>query len=100
MRHSPTESTPITSNIHLLLAYGADLDVEVDRLRKQGQFVQHETRGTLKRIQLLCVNAAGAKDGAALAEVDQTVRQLAEVLRDLQEPTGYHPSHDQVIAIA
>src|SRR5438093_1212454 len=35
MRHPPTESTPITSSAHLLLAYVADLELEVDRLRKQ-----------------------------------------------------------------
>src|SRR5438105_11196167 len=58
MNHSPIGSTPITSNVHLLLAYVADLELEVDRLRKQGQFVQHEVRATLKRIHMLCTDAA------------------------------------------
>src|SRR5229473_221016 len=48
MLHSPKELTPSVSNIHLLLAYVADLELEVDRLRKQGQFVQHEVRESLK----------------------------------------------------
>ena len=101
MRHFPTESTPSTSNIQLLLAYVADLELEVDRLRKQGQFVQHEVRGTLKRVQLLCRDASGAGDAPPpLVEIEQAVKQLAAVLRDLQEPPGYHPAHDQVIAIA
>jgi signal transduction histidine kinase len=78
MRHSPTDSPPATSNVHLLLAYVADLDLEVDRLRKQGQFVRHEVHATLKRIQQLG----------------------AEVRRDLQEPSGYHPAHDHLVAIA
>ena len=48
MQHSLPESNPRTSNIQLLLAYVADLELEVDRLRKQGQFVQHEVLGALK----------------------------------------------------
>src|SRR3954464_7772527 len=93
-----TESTPITSNAPLLLAYVADLELEVDRLRKQGHFVRHETRGVLKRIQSLCVDAGG--DAPAMTEIGQAAGQLTEVLRDLQESPGYHPAHDQVVAVA
>jgi len=98
MVHSLTESLSGASNNHLLLAYVADLELEVDRLRKHGQFVHHEVRKTLKRMHRLCVDAAGAGD--VLSEIDQAAKQLAAVLRDLQEPPGYHPAHDQVIAIA
>jgi signal transduction histidine kinase len=97
MRLSLKGSPPSASSINLLLAYVADLELEVDRLRKQSQFVQHEARETLKRIQILCRDASGEK---ALPEIDQAIRQLAGVLRDSQEPPGYHPAHDQVIAIA
>jgi signal transduction histidine kinase len=100
MRHSSKGSPPPVSSINLLLAYVADLELEVDRLRKQGQFVQHEARETLKRIQIICRDAPAAKEPPPLAEIDQAVRQLAAVLRDLQEPPGYHPAHDQVVAIA
>ena len=86
------------SDAHLLLAYVADLELEVDRLRKQGQFLRHEARGTLKLIRGLCERPA---DGAApLTEVAAAVRDLAGVLDDLREPPGYHPAHDQVVAIA
>jgi signal transduction histidine kinase len=96
-----TESTPTTSNIHLLLAYVADLELEVDRLRRQGQFVQHEVRGILKRIQVLSADApAGERASPSLLEVNQAAKQLAAVLRDVHEPSGYHPAHDQVVAIA
>jgi signal transduction histidine kinase len=90
------ESTPRTSNVHLLLAYVADLELEVDRLRRQGQFVQHEVRTTLKRIQSLCAET----DKPVLSQIDDAARQMAVVLRDLQESPGYHPAHDQVIAVA
>jgi signal transduction histidine kinase len=80
------------------LAYVADLELEVDRLRKQGQFLRHEAREALKRILGLC---EGPATGAThLAEVASAARDLAEVLRDLHEPPGYHPAHDQVVAIA
>ncbi len=97
----PKESAPSVSNIHLLLAYVADLELEVDRLRKQSQFIQHEVQETLKRVHLLCTNPA--KPGKALdprAEIDQAATHLAAVIRDLQDPPGYHPAHDEVVAIA
>jgi len=101
MLHGAKSATPTTSNIQLLLAYVADLELEVDRLRKQGQFIQHESRGTLKRIQVLCTDAQERGDASpALKEIDQAAHQLAAILRELQEPPGYHPAHDQVIAIA
>ena len=101
IRHAPTESIPSVSNAHLLLAYVADLELEVDRLRKQARFVQHEVRETLKRIRLLCADASKAGNAPPpLSEIGQVSQHLAEVVRDLHEPPGYHPAHDQVIAIA
>lgn len=47
MEHMADPSAP---NIHRLLAYVADLELEVDRLRKQGQFVQHEV-GETRRLR-------------------------------------------------
>src|SRR5437763_11760175 len=99
MRQSPRGSLPSTSNIHLLLGYVADLELEVDRLRKQSQFVRHEVWETLKRVQQLCAQPAGDTP-PPLAEIGQAAADLAGVLRDVQEPPGYHPAHDQVIAIA
>jgi signal transduction histidine kinase len=79
----------------------ADLELEVDRLRKQAQFVHHEVGRALKQIQLLCTNTARADNASTpLAEIDQTARQLATALHELHEPSGYHPAHDQVVAIA
>lgn len=95
---APNPWIPTTTNLQLLLAYVTDLELEVDRLRRQSQFVQHEVRGTLRRIQALCTDKGEA--APRLADVGQATHQLAAVLRDLQEPLGYHPAHDQVIAIA
>src|SRR5947209_1397706 len=100
MRQLSGEGAPTTSNIQLLLAYVADLELEVDRLRKQAQFVQHEVRATLKQVRLLCEDGKTVTNAGTLGDVDRALGQLASVLRDLQEPPGYHPAHDQVIAVA
>ena len=101
MWHAPTESTPKGANIHLLLAYVADLELEVDRLRKQHQFVQHEVREKLHRIRHLCMDRSESGNvPSPLGEIGQATKSLLEVVRDLQEPPDYHPAHDQVIAIA
>jgi signal transduction histidine kinase len=79
---------------HRLLAYVADLELEVDRLRKQGGFIRHEVRDGLRRVERL---AAGPADPA---ELSAAVTDLAAVLDDLHDPPGYHPAHDQVVPIA
>ena len=79
---------------HLLLAYVADLELEVDRLRKQGQFLRHEVRDGLRRIERLTAGPA------APAELAAAARDLDAVLRDLDDTPGYHPAHDQVVAVA
>jgi signal transduction histidine kinase len=87
---------------HLLYSYVADLELEVDRLRKQGQFVHHESLEGLRRIQLLC-KAAATETGntlSPLAEIDQVAKETATLLHDFHDLPGYHPAHDQVIAIA
>ena len=86
--------SPAPPETHRLLAYVADLELEVDRLRKQAGFIRQEVRDGLRRIGRL---AAGP---AAPDEVAAAVRDLAAVLSDLHDPPGYHPAHDQVVAVA
>ncbi len=50
----------------------------------------------LRRIAAHCGGAAPE----ALADVAREASALAQTLGDLQEPPGYHPAHDQVVAIA
>ena len=78
MQQSPPGLPPVVSNIHLLLAYVADLELEVDQLAKQGQYVRQEVRQTLKRVHGLCHNEGpGGNAKAALAEVNQITTELA-----------------------
>src|SRR5688572_25667860 len=93
-KNGRTRSQPDT---HRLLAYVADLELEVDRLRKQGGFIHHEIGAGLKSILGLC---SGTSDGECRTQVAGIVQGMAGVLRALHEPPGYHPAHDQVVAIA
>jgi signal transduction histidine kinase len=90
-----------SSNQHLLLAYIADLELEVDRLRKQSQFIHQKSRETVQRIQQVCRAATPPENLAPpVAEIAQAAQHFAELLQDTYEPPGYHPAHDQVVAIA
>lgn len=101
MPRPPQGPNPTAPDFRRLLPYVADLELEVDRLRRQGQFVQQEVREALRQIRRLCAEAPGGDSPLArLAEVGRVAADLAGVVRDLQEPPGYHPAHDQVIAIA
>jgi signal transduction histidine kinase len=94
MAQSNSGRHPIPQDIHLLLAYVADLELEVDRLRKQSGFIRHEVRDGLRLIDRLVASPAGTN------EVSKAIKNLASILEDLHEPPGYHPAHDQVVLIA
>lgn len=96
----PIPETPQAIDTDRLLAYVADLELEVDRLRRQGVFIEKRATETLTRILRLCTSPAGGDPLPTLAEVGATARQLVEVVRDLHDPAGYHPAHDQVVAVA
>jgi hypothetical protein len=101
MLHSGKEATSTGPNVQRLLAYVADLELEVDRLRRHKHLLHQEVRATLNQIQQLSRDTTEASSTLSpLTEITQAAQQLAQVLRDLQEPPGYHPAHDQVIAIA
>ncbi|HVK14810.1 MAG TPA: ATP-binding protein, partial [Gemmataceae bacterium] len=84
----------------LLLAYVADLELEVDRLRRQNRFIETNAVRTLTQILRLCTSPAAGEVLPTLARVEETARDLFGVVKDLHEPPGYHPSYDQVVAIA
>jgi signal transduction histidine kinase len=92
--------SPLDANLRLLLPYVADLELEVDRLRKEGRFVRQEAWAALRRIRQFCAAAAGGGGPPPLAEIDAAAAGLSDALRDLQDTSGYHPAHDQVVPIA
>jgi signal transduction histidine kinase len=94
---APPDFNP-SSNDHLLLAYLADLELEIDRLRKQGQFLRHAVADCLTGIRSV-LNDGGLPEERS-ASISLSIDELTAVMRDLHDPPGYHPAHDQVIAIA
>lgn len=95
--HPPGTSKAIGAD--RLLAYVAELELEVDRLRRQAQFIEKAATETLTRILRLCTGPGSGDSLPTLAEVGSISRQLVEVVRDLHDSSGYHPAHDQVVAI-
>ena len=83
-----------------LLAYVADLELEVDRLRRQGRFIERNAAQTLTKILRLCTAPVPGGPLPTLAEVEATARELVDVMKDLHDPPGDHPAHDQVVAVA
>jgi signal transduction histidine kinase len=87
-----------SSNDDLMLAYVADLELEVDRLRKQSQVIQNAARQTILQIRELTTDAAPTVE--VLRKIEGATQSFGEVLHDLHEHPAYHPAHDQVTAIA
>ena len=92
------ELTTSLADTDRLLAYMADLELEVDRLRRQGMFLERQVGAGLLEILGLC--SVPNPDRAALAGGESTARELLAILKDLRDSPGYHPAHDQVVAIA
>jgi len=94
---------PPTARTHHkdLLAYAADLELEVDRLRRRDQFWQHASLQWIKKIEPQCQEAnAPPTSSGPLAAIGEACHEFRNLLRDLSEPPGYHPAFDQVVAIA
>ena len=82
-----------------LLAYVTALEVEVDRLRRNDRLLQEAMRSELSRLRQ-SLTRSGAESSPTLTVATEAVDHVLTTLRDLRDPPGYHPSFDQVVAIA
>lgn len=90
-----------TTPLQALMAYAADLELEVDRLRRRDQFVQQEAGKFLHRLQSACRDFSPAPFTAnPLEGISEDCSQFRALLQDFSEPPGYHPAFDQVVDIA
>lgn len=96
MRISPPDFNP-SSNDDLLLAYIADLELEVDRQRKQAQVLQRETLDAVDRIQAALHDSTLPDEVSA--KLSSVTGDFTALLADLHEPPNYDPTRDQVAAI-
>jgi len=96
-----TSTDRIAAQLQLMMGYAAELELEVDRLRRRDQFLQHEAQDHVQLVARLCKGDEQAQDDAnAMVDIAEACRVFRELLRDIHEPLGYHPSFDQVVAIA
>jgi signal transduction histidine kinase len=96
----PNGLSPGSDN-SFLLPYVAELELEVDRLRTQGAFVEHAARDAVVQVRMLCGRQLPVEPMATVTSaIKAVVDELADVLCDLHEQPGYHPMHDQVTVIA
>lgn len=96
MRISPPDFNP-SSNDDLLLAYIADLELEVDRQRKRGQVLKQETLDAVDRIQA-ALRESNLPDEVS-TRISLVTGQFTALLADLHEPPNFDPTRDQVAAI-
>jgi signal transduction histidine kinase len=94
MNQVPRNVRPGPAPLRRLLAYVAELEVEVDRLRRHNHALRQEAQVALDRMHQ-SLGPDAAPDGFRVA-----AGRLAGALEDLRDSPGYHPAHDQVAAIA
>jgi signal transduction histidine kinase len=98
VRNSPTSGQ---AQLQLMMTYAAELELEVDRLRRRDHFFQHEARDHIRQTTALCKEALQSQGTAnGLESVAQACASFGRLLRDMHEPAGFHPSFDQVTPIA
>lgn len=83
-----------------LLPYIAELEMEVDRLRRQASFVERATCDALQSIRRICVEQGSVPAESPYSAIESLSDGLSQIVRDLHEHPGYHPAHDQVTAVA
>jgi signal transduction histidine kinase len=97
LRISPPDFNPGPS-VHQLVAYVADLELEVDRLRKQDQYLRQALTQELDSVRrALELTALPAESSTRL---QHSIGELSAVIADLDDSPAGHPAHDQVTAIA
>lgn len=82
---------------HLLVAYIAELELEVDRLRKQGEYLRQAFSNEVDRAKgALGVTSLPADASTAVV---LALDELTSLIQDLDDPPGCQPAHDEVMAI-
>jgi signal transduction histidine kinase len=97
VRISPPDFNPGPS-VHQLVAYIADLELEVDRLRKQDQYLRHAFDYEIENVQRALKDISLPNESSAI--LGEAINELAAVIDDLDDSPGDHPAQDQVAAIA
>jgi signal transduction histidine kinase len=99
--HFSGENYTSANQLKVIMAYAAQLELEVDRLRRRDQFLQQQCREHLRRLSKIdSPNKADEPEVDKRQRLGKACEDFGEFLKDISEPPGYHPSFDQVVAIA
>jgi signal transduction histidine kinase len=96
MRISPPDFKPGPS-VHQLVAYIADLELEVDRLRKQDQYLRHHFAREIANVRNV-LDDSSLPNGQTKA-LEEAMNAVTAVIDDLDDSSKSHPAQDQVTAI-
>jgi signal transduction histidine kinase len=91
-------NTRLGPNVHQLVAYIAELELEVDRLRKQDQYLRDAFGQEIESVQL-ALECIPWPDGSP-ESLRTAIDELSSVIDDVCEFPASHPAHDEVAAIA
>jgi signal transduction histidine kinase len=97
MRISPPDYSR-GPNIHQLVAYIADLELEVDRLRKQDRYLRYVCAREFEGVRHALQDPA-LPEGTS-ATLQKAMCELSAVIDDLDESPASHPAADKVAAVA
>jgi signal transduction histidine kinase len=100
MERTRNDPGPRKTQSPLLLAYIADLELEIDRLRKKGQLIRHEMHEGLKRMKGFCAETRAGNTPSHIGEIERVIGAMGSILRDTYESNSHHPAYDQVVGIA
>lgn len=90
-----------TGQLGAMMAYAAQLELEVDRLRRRDQFLTFEANCFCKEILAWRRAERGVDDsGNAKGSVSSVVQEYSQLLADIRKSPGYYAAFDPVIAVA
>jgi signal transduction histidine kinase len=86
--------------LRTMMRYAAELELEVDRLRRQEQFLTQKVREFATNLGRFTDVDNVELSGTDWTNCKAILRRFLELFQVLEMPPGYHPAFDQVTAIA
>lgn len=84
-----------------LTVYTAELELEVNRLRRRDKYLQQQAQDYLLQIVQTCLRAdEPVKSAESTAMIHRVCNQLDELFRDVAEPGKHHAAFDHASKIA
>lgn len=82
-----------------LVTYIAELELEVDRLRRQADYIEQTTSDVMQQVRRICIEQGQVLADSPFSIIEHACEGVSQLVRDLHEPVGRHPARDRVISI-